>query len=363
MHTRASGATGRRAALDEAPQSGIEPPAPDLQHLRTGETTWIPIDSIRPGQTQISFINVRSKMLDFVERIDRRRREAADSSAPPDRSLLGYDEALTAVVGPGGKYLVLTDGHHHIAALKAVQYIVNNTIGDCLARGGRISTWKPGKEIAQVQSLLGGERGIPDVPIQIVGNYSDLSESEFWERMSREHLVYLDGPTGRSAKTPPAGFGALKDNPFRYLASILTGKVQVTGDTFRLYGAEHPVWLKTIGHAAPFIEFEIARVLKRFFTKHHIEYDCNAPLTKELRVASRLALLEAKSDRRDPLHEALADLTVIVRDRPKDHLRDRLELNEDGDGVVVTRKLQQASKRRLRHFRKIVRRLGISKAR
>src|SRR5207237_17996 len=121
-----------------------------------------PINIIRPGQSDLSFINARQKALNFVQRIEDRRNGLGDPS-----SLFGDEEALTAVVGPGGKYLVLIDGHHHIAALKAVEHVVNEIIGDSTRRSPTTRALDVAKEIKMVQHLFGGPGGIPDVPIVI----------------------------------------------------------------------------------------------------------------------------------------------------------------------------------------------------
>jgi hypothetical protein len=326
---------------------------PKLLDLPVAETAMVPISWIRPGQVQISALNVRSKMHDFVERIDDRRRELKEGGPLEEARLLSTDEALKAVIGPGGKYLVLTDGHHHVAALKAVQNVIDKIIGDGFSHGGRLSTGKTGEELQLVRQLLGGHGGVPSIPVRIVADLSSFPEDAFWKTMSTSvegrQLAYLDTRTGKKLATPPLGFASLEDNPYRSLASITTGKIDVREidgqPKLTIRGADDPVWLKVINHAPDFIEFHIARVYEDAFAKAGLTYDPKKPVTEEMRAVCRASLFAVKLDPDHPLHAALKDLMILTKDRTKPELRKKIQLVE-GE-LVIPRKLYRPSKRRV----------------
>jgi hypothetical protein len=331
--------------------------AKKLAHAAVGQTQFVPMHFIRPGQTDLSLTNVRVKTLDFVERIDAARGRLSVVDLPEAiPSLLGYEEALTAVVGPGGKYLVLTDGHHHVAALKAVHDVVQRHLTGWHGSDADGQPWKASQDIAAVSALLGGAQGVPSLPIKVVENYSALSEAEFWKKMRGESgsapLVYLGDVNGRKATVPPKTFGALKNNPFRYLASQTTGKIDLNGKgDLKLRGADRPVWLKTLGRAPAFIEFKIAKLYKAAFDQLGLRYDPNVPLSDEARAVCRWALLQAKRDPRHWAHSWAKDLNVIIKDIQKDRLQKRLSADPSSrDGVHVPHRFLRPSKRRVRRL-------------
>jgi hypothetical protein len=315
---------------------------------KAGEMMLFPINHIRPGQSDLSLVNVRQKMLNFVERIEEQK-DAADMP----QSLLAYEEALTAVVGPGGRYIVLTDGHHHIAALKAVESVVSEIIGDSLSLSPTNRATRPAQEIQAVRSLFGGRAGVPNVPITITKNLSHLGEKEFWRTMRAENLTYAARRRGRTARIPKT-FGALADNPFRWLAAITTGKMRVLDDGdgepyLKMTGAEYPVWLKRIGKVPPFIELLLAEVLRDAFEKLGIKYDPEAALTKEVRSAVRCALLFARANPKHRLRDALARLPILSKDVSSEDLEDRIEPRANGD-LEIPKRFVKPGKRRLRRL-------------
>ncbi|MFO0723450.1 MAG: ParB/Srx family N-terminal domain-containing protein [Myxococcota bacterium] len=333
-----------------------------LKPLQIGQVAEIPLNMIHPGQVQISFTNVRQKMEDFVERLDERR-EAYEAHPKSSKAvLLDSAEALTAVIGPDGHSLILTDGHHHVAALKAVQAMVHKILGPA-----SLHPQKPGKnasELEFISQLFGGAQGSPSIPIRIVGDLRDLPEKELWKTLASgvdgHKMAYLIDADGKTHASAGAKFSKLQNNPYRYLASVITGKIELTKEQgklgFTLRGGDPPVWLKVLGHTADFIEFSIARALVSAYKKVGKTYDPKKPLTDTDRLICRWALMHAKLDPDNPEHEMLKDLIVTTKDRSQKKLEKRLEI-EDGQ-LHIPRKIYQPSKRRLKRldeaFQKLV---------
>ncbi len=325
-----------------------------LSKLVVGKTVELPLNLIHPGQVQISFRNVREKMEDFVTRVDERRE---DYQAHPKKSktdLLDYPEALTAVIGPGARSLILTDGHHHIAALKATQHVVNKIVGAGVPHAAPGS--KVGGEIAFVNQLFGGKEGVPNVPIRVVGDLRDVPESQLWGKLAAlshgHRWAYLVDRQGSTQAAAPTYFGQLENNPYRYLASVLTGKIEMVKDDLdwklNLHGGDPPVWLKVIGQSPDFIEFPIARVLERAYAETGRTYDQDKAPSETDRLVARYALFRAQLDPADPEHEALAGLIVTTKDRSLHKLEKRLDV--DAGDLDLPKKIYRPSKRRLRRL-------------
>lgn len=91
------------------------------------------------------------------------------------------------------------------------------------------------------------------VYIQVIENYSNLSQEEFWKKMKKNHFVYLRDDVTESVLSPedlPEWIEDLKDDPFRSLAGFLRD----------LKGFQ-----KKLG--AYFIEFIWAGALRKHFKK------------------------------------------------------------------------------------------------
>lgn len=325
-----------------------------LSKLQVGKTVELPLNMIHPGQVQISFRNVREKMEDFVARVDERREEYQAHPKKSKTDLLDYPEALTAVIGPGARSLILTDGHHHIAALKATQHLVGKIVGNGVPHAAPAS--KVGGEIAFVNELFGGKDGVPDVPIRIVADLRDVPEAELWPKLAAlshgHRLAYLIDRQGKTQAAAPTYFGQLENNPFRYLASVLTGKIEMVKDDLdwklNLRGGDPPVWLKVIGQSPDFIEFPIARVLERAYAETGRSYDQDKAPSETDRLVARYALFRAQLDPEDPEHAALSELIVTTKDRSLRKLEKRLEV--DAGDLDLPKKIYRPSKRRLRRL-------------
>jgi hypothetical protein len=274
---------------------------------KVGDVAFIPLNQLTPGQSQISWDNVRQKMLALVKRF------AAAKDDPVAHVLLAPDDPMEGRVAADGVHVEVTDNNHHAAALQALKVIVDDLLAEA-PKSDRPST--PTREGLDVARWVfgGGREGVPLVPLEITNQ-------------SKRYLRTRDGKT---LAEPPKRYSALEDNPFRYLASQLCGKVKVSkkddDPKIVLRGAECPVWLKVLGKAPDFIEFYIAEVLEAAFSKVGLRYDPRRPTTAVQRDVARWALLSVKDDPKNPLHEVISKLGVVAHDHPHDHILDNLAL-------------------------------------
>jgi hypothetical protein len=195
--------------------------------------------ALRIGQMRLSFDLVGAKLTELADAV------LADSPCRY-RDLLRED-AIRGVLGPGGRYVVVEDGNHKLAALLALD---------------GLSLLDP-RFVAHRDSLSNADGSL--VRVQISRDLSWLSEREFWVEMkSRLFLERLDGSI---AAQPPLSFAGAEDDCFRLLAAQVRARAKASKQGVKLSGAEYPLWIKMPG-APDFIEFRVASVLRR--TSHAI---------------------------------------------------------------------------------------------
>jgi hypothetical protein len=183
---------------------------------------FIEIKELRPGQHRYSSQNVEEK----VEEAIRKGKVIFDSDTDrfigkyaSGKSLFRESEALPVIRACFG--YVLVDGHHHV--------------------------------------LMSLKMGVPEVPIKVVADLSQLIETEFWDEAERQGWAYLIDFSGQR-RHPPREFCQLEDDPNRYFAALIARKYPNEKDLNFSKGAEYPLWIK-LGKDIPFIEFMISDAL------------------------------------------------------------------------------------------------------
>jgi hypothetical protein len=252
-----------------------------LSVLSEGQAAKVPLAMLRPGQVQLSLDHVRDKMLRLVGRLEK--------SSAGERSLIREDE-LTVAVAAGGRTLLLSDGHHKAAAMKALLGLV-------------------------------GTGPSPLVPVTVKTNLRHSSDAEAAARLGRPHqMVSLRMRSGAIAREIPEGFSELEDNPYRHLASRLGAKARRSGPgkrTVSIKGAARPLFVK--GPAAPdFVEFAIARIFERALPGWR-----GPKISGRDRETLRRALLAARESGAQP---ELESLLLVPLGLGLDELRARLRI-------------------------------------
>ncbi|MNL22221.1 putative ParB-like nuclease [compost metagenome] len=105
--------------------------------------------------------------------------------------------------------------------------------------------------------------------VQIVRDWSDLSATDFWERMDKEGFAYLQDSEGNRI-TPaelPTNITDLKNDPFRSLA---------------YFARKQGAYEKSI---IPFAEFKWAEFYRTYFSERDLEKDWSKTLAKALELS------------------------------------------------------------------------------
>lgn len=238
-----------------------------------GETVFLPVTNLIRGQDEVSIDNISAKLKDRTESGD----VSFDASSrtwslkhDEGRSSAPIDDPIRVVKGPQG--FVIIDGHHDLYLALSV--------------------------------------GARTAPVRVVEDLSKFSALEFWEEMKSRQLVYLNRSAAELAERPPR-MDDVRDNPNRYLASLLAMKTAIRIEGRNLFveevkGAANPVWIK-IGDSIPFIEFHIAKILTEAGIRYEGNWGGNVP--DSVIEASRKALVRAKEEDR---LDALESVPVLV---------------------------------------------------
>lgn len=233
---------------------------------RIGEEIPLAISRIRPGQVQISWDHVRDKLLELL---------TAMRESPKDviaRFLAG--ERLAAFVDEKDGDVILVDGHHKLSAIFALRGLVG-------------------------ASMFGGTH----VPVML----------------REERPLFLEDVDGKIAKSAPSEFAALENNPFRKLAAQTCLKIKMVDDEPTFSGSENPLWIKS-PLAEEFIEFRLARIMRRALEKAGITWTPGTDLDAAGRAVVRRALLEDADEDTHALDESSYVLLV-----PEDWTRSQVE--------------------------------------
>ncbi len=272
-------------ALVQWAEAAARPPTSvvrtELRHSRGGMSVHVPVSCLWCGQTQLSFDHVATKMARFA------------------RALLGCPQSLSSllrpydfpvVVGPGGRFCVLRDGHHKVAALMALSALVHR------ARPANGDPREPLLRLAQ--SLPRPEQ--LDIPAWVEAQGAAVPFGVFWEtlrdpeRFAPPLFLNVRG-SAPASNEPPRSFAELVDNPYRKLAADLVGKFEVRGDRLLTRNAARPLWLK--GPRAPdYIEFHVAEVLERICDEHGYAYTPGRSIPPDLRRSFATGLRRARND-------------------------------------------------------------------
>lgn len=235
------------------PQAGHSATAASLVQ---GSKGFLEIENLIRGQDQVSVDNMLAKLEEKIAAKD------VVWDAKQNKWTLNHDNGKSSVPGndpikviKSDQGFVVIDGHHD---LFLALYLGAKTIA---------------VEVEEV---------------------SQLPPLEFWKRLIAKKQVYLPETAEELAKKAPPMFG-VRDNPNRYLASLLALKAEVSrkGDALKVLKAKAlntPIWIK-INNSIPFIEFYIAEVL----TKAGILYNSSwgKKIPEEAIERSRRALVDA----------------------------------------------------------------------
>jgi hypothetical protein len=210
-----------------------------------GEHRYVPVAYCRPSQAEISFVNVIEKLQDA------QRFHHASWSLFRGRWLLKHANKKSALpitdpikVIKTKNHLQVIDGHHHL----------------------------------YMNILAGGSL----IPVQILADLSHVSEKNLLEVMKQNHWFYDQLSDGSRINCIPQ-LEQMRDNPNRYLASILAMKVRIDIKNAKLHiiksnNRRGAAWLK-INSGIPFLEFHLAHLLRKSGIVYQDKWRSIVPLT------------------------------------------------------------------------------------
>lgn len=149
-----------------------------------------------------------------------------------------------------------------------------------------------GHHRALISTYLGAET----IPVEIIGDKSDLSPMQFRRQMEREKKSYFRDHNGKAVDV--VDLCSMLDDPNLELARILIGRVDVTFKKQRLIltnlrGSRWTIGIKT-EQDMPYLEFEVADTLRR----HGIAWDnSNDPDISYVKLEKFLEILKEEAKR------------------------------------------------------------------
>ncbi len=232
-----------RAAQNQALLSSETSP-----QVAVGETAFFPLKNLIRGQDEISVDNIEAKLRAKVEA--KEMPWSADQNKwlfPFDvgRSLNPLVDPILVVLGPQGP--VIIDGHHEF-------YLALST-------------------------------GAQSIAAFVKADLSHLEQLQFWREMANRKFTLLAAAPSELARQIPST-DSVRDNPNRYLASLLALKVSAV-----VRGAGDAAWFK-FDKGIPFVEFEIAEVLKQAGIVYAPSWHETVPA--QVTQAARKALMRAQ---------------------------------------------------------------------
>jgi hypothetical protein len=226
--------------------------------VERGQVGFVPVTQVWAGQREVSAENARTKLVEGAADYGLVLK-GGNWQLPNDggKSLLEIGDPLL-VVRFKDRY-VIVDGHHH----------------------------------AVMNAFVGGQT----IPVKVLHDYSNMTELELWRTLMQERLVHLPDETPEQIAINRPTLAKLRDNPNRYLASILSAKAELSfkGGEIRvndIKASNEALWVK-INDGVPFVEFMIAAVLTRAGINYDPVWGTNVP--REIVDRAREALLQART--------------------------------------------------------------------
>ncbi len=250
-----------------------------------GRTCYVGLETLIPGQDQISIDNAKFKLQRYLDDDQvqwNKKSEAFEFSFNHGTSAVPLKDAIMVIKGPIG-YVIL-DGHHEVFVSLYV--------------------------------------GAKTIPVHVVDDLSHLDLHDFWSYLLESKKVYFKRTLDEILFNPPR-FTAMIDRPNRYLATLIAYKVQYARakggiKIDRARGVARSVWVK-LNKSIPFIEFEIADALDDAGLKYNPKWGTEIPDAVIEKI--RLSLIKAAKSGKYP---HLAQIPILtLEESKKRNLEDR----------------------------------------
>ncbi len=246
--------------------SNLEPIAIDQ-----GETSFISILRLVPGQDQISYLNAFEKLRSKYKKWQvswSEKNNKYELAFDKGKSLLPLNRPIKVLSSPDG-FLVI-DGHHHL-----------------------------------IMSLF---VGASKIPVYVMGKIPSLS-MRTWKRLIERKTVYFQKTTIEKLANEKPKITELSDNPYRFLASKLALKIKMSYKNGEVNvnekkGNKNAIWIK-INEGFPFVEFYIADVIQKAGIIFDPKWGERIPTKICDKIREAFIVSSKKSDQDFPLHKIL----------------------------------------------------------
>jgi hypothetical protein len=234
--------------------------------------TYVPIRVLLRAQDEISVDNILAKLADRQAAKDLKWDDHADHwqlNHDHGRSSVPLNDPISVVKGPQG--FVVTDGHHDLFLALYV--------------------------------------GAKSISIVVKEDLSALSALKFWEVLKSRRLSLMTASPEALSIAPPK-MEDIRDNPNRYLASLLALKVKAklkkgSAEIGNVKGTPDAVWIK-VNDSVPFVEFYIATALSEAGIHYESSWGKSVP-ADIIEKARKTILIASKSG----LHPELESIPVL----------------------------------------------------
>lgn len=211
-----------RQSISQAPQPNPPTFTTAVPDLKVGESAYIDMRNIVPGQMRYSQKNIDLKLAStkknrgFIQEGGTVRLQHNNGT-----SAFTIQEAapVMKIKDPNGTTAyVLKDAHH-----------------DTLAN----------QTLAQQAGVTS-----PTMPIKVKDDFSAMSYRDFWNYANKNSLVDLTGVDGKNyVNNPPTDFSVMKNDPVRYFVTIAAYKGG-NNEFDRSFGADYPLWYKRLANSS-----------------------------------------------------------------------------------------------------------------
>ena len=235
-----------------------------------GVPTYVPLAQLCRGQSEISVDNIYAKIKEHLKLNDLSfHHHSWTPNHDSGRSVVPRSDAITVVKGPQG--YVIVDGHHDVF----------------------------------LSLFVGAET----IAVTVESDWSTLSPLNFWKTLKARNLIYLPETAEQLVRHVPDMMN-VKDNPNRYLVTLLALKVQADFEKgewkiLKAKGSKNAVWVK-LNNSIPFIEFYLSEVIGM----NGIHYDPQWGTQVPSRVVEKIRYAFLHSE--DSPHAELLKHTLIL---------------------------------------------------
>ncbi len=196
-------------------------PTPSVPNLKVGESAYVDMKYLVPGQMRYSQKNIDLKL----ESVKKNKGFIEQNG----KTILQHSKGTSAfTLKEAAPVMKIKDQQGNI------KYVLKDAHHDTLAN----------QTLAQQAAVTN-----PTMPITVKDDFSTMKYEDFWKTAQKDNLVDLIGVDGKNyVDTPPADFTVMQNDPVRYFVTISAYKGG-NGEFDKSFGADYPLWYKRLANS------------------------------------------------------------------------------------------------------------------